>query len=90
MNIGDKILCKKSLIRKFNGDYKVVLKNKTYEILNIENGHVEKSENRITTTSENGNKCWSFNKKETYFTFSEYFMTVKDIRKQKLENLNKL
>ena len=90
MKPGDKILCIKDLIRKNDKHkYIVVLKNKKYTILNI-NLDLNKDDNFIITTSENGLKNWSLTKNtfSDYFKFSDYFITEKQIRKLKIEKLN--
>lgn len=86
MEIGNKVLCMRTLIR--SGSYEVVIKNKSYTILEINIDSENSSMSHIVTTSENGNKNWSFNDGETYFTFSRYFIDLKQERKLKLAKLN--
>lgn len=90
MKIGDQIYCKKSLIRKIDKDfYKVVLKDKTYIVLNIssEINFDNKLYSVVETTSEYGTKCWGIDNKGPYFIFEKYFISLQELRKLKLEKL---
>jgi hypothetical protein len=83
MKEGDKVFCIKNLIRKNDSQkYIVVLKSKKYTILEIKLDVLDKY---IKTTSENGEKYWSIKNFGTYFIFSDYFISEKELRKDKIK-----
>lgn len=78
MKIGDKVLCIKN---RFSVVYNknIFEKNNYYTITKIYSYSVDIDEYTFSTTETNGSKFW---------IYSEYFITDKERRKQKLKKLN--
>lgn len=81
MQIGDNILCKKSLI---HNDSEFYTKDKIYDIISITAYSIRISDNR---TSSSEFRLYTPNNDE--YKLEYYFCTnIKDLRKQKLEKLS--
>lgn len=84
MKVGDKILCIKD--HSF-GMMDFTKKDKNYKILEIYEDH---DDIVIRTTIESGETNWSTSKSGAYYLFSDFFINLNDLRKQKLEKLNEI
>lgn len=81
MQIGDNILCKKSLI---HNDLEYYTKDKIYDIISITGYSIRISDDR---TSSSEFRLYTPNNDE--YKLEDYFCTnIKDLRKQKLEKLS--
>ena len=89
MKIGDKVICKKDHAPLHNE--KIVIKDNTYEIIKIsEDFNISNNKyTYITISSEAGYKNWSIDKNGPFYKFYEYFITLKEERKQKLDKINR-
>lgn len=85
MKVGDKIYCKESRINLYNDNYlyeNIVTKGKWYIITEIDNEHI-----RISSDAGLFFKYrLIFN--ELYYSFDDFFMTIKELRKLKLKKIN--
>lgn len=88
MKVGDKLICKKSLSKQYSGAvgelYYGITPNCKYEI-------VEMHHHELSVKVDFGFCIWFTRSKEPWKEFEkldEYFYTVKEIRKIKLNKLN--
>jgi hypothetical protein len=84
MQIGDKLIC----IKTYNSYYSnntYYQKNKIYSITNISYNNIEEDFNY-----EINETLWFNDNRSRQFDIKEYFITLKEERKIKLEKLNSL
>jgi len=89
MNIGDKLICIKTKKSKN------LIKNNTYSVTDIK--EIKNNKIIIRVISNNHSNLFllidNYNKKYKswkYSMFNDYFITLKEIRKRKLEKINRI